>query len=196
MKKTCTKCKIDKDFSEFYKLKKSKDGLQYKCKQCTNDYDAEHKEERKSYIKEYSNSEKGKKVIEGYYKNYSGTERCRETNRKSSKKYRETDRGKEVRKKYFKTENGRTLRREKTKKWRKNNPLKNKAHWTVANAIVRGELTKPKICSICKIIDNRLHAHHENYNRPLEVIFCCHDCHDILDEQRRQREKLEKSFTF
>ena len=32
--KTCTKCKIEKELSEFTKLKSSKDGLQYWCKNC------------------------------------------------------------------------------------------------------------------------------------------------------------------
>ena len=34
--KTCTKCKINKDLSEYYKSKSKKDGLQYVCKMCNN----------------------------------------------------------------------------------------------------------------------------------------------------------------
>jgi hypothetical protein len=34
MGKVCSKCKIDKDKSEFYKLSESKDGLRPECKQC------------------------------------------------------------------------------------------------------------------------------------------------------------------
>lgn len=32
--KTCAKCKKEKDESEFYKNKKSPDGLMYYCKKC------------------------------------------------------------------------------------------------------------------------------------------------------------------
>lgn len=34
--KRCSKCKIDKDWSLFYKQSKSKDGLQSRCKECAN----------------------------------------------------------------------------------------------------------------------------------------------------------------
>lgn len=43
--KQCSKCKITKEFSEFYKSKKEKDGYQYHCKTCC-------KKNRKLYINE------------------------------------------------------------------------------------------------------------------------------------------------
>ena len=36
--KICTKCKMEKDFSEFGKNKKSKDGLRYDCRTCRTEY--------------------------------------------------------------------------------------------------------------------------------------------------------------
>ena len=39
MMKKCSICKEDKEISEFHKNKKHKDGLQYKCKLCQNEYD-------------------------------------------------------------------------------------------------------------------------------------------------------------
>jgi hypothetical protein len=36
--KTCTKCHIERDFSEFSKTKKTKDGLQLHCKRCVKEY--------------------------------------------------------------------------------------------------------------------------------------------------------------
>lgn len=36
--KICTKCKETKDISEFHKKSKAKDGLQPRCKSCTNTY--------------------------------------------------------------------------------------------------------------------------------------------------------------
>lgn len=46
--KTCTKCKVDKQFDEFYKSKSSKTGLQAWCKTCAsenskNDYRVNHR---------------------------------------------------------------------------------------------------------------------------------------------------------
>lgn len=36
MSKICTKCKIEKDESEFYNIKRNVDGLDYYCKECRN----------------------------------------------------------------------------------------------------------------------------------------------------------------
>ena len=47
--KTCNKCNIEKDASEFNKKTASKDGLQYHCKECAS-----------SYKKKYKKSPKGK----------------------------------------------------------------------------------------------------------------------------------------
>ena len=44
--KSCTKCKIKKELSEFNKLKQAKDGFQYECKSCKKKY---AKESIKSY---------------------------------------------------------------------------------------------------------------------------------------------------
>jgi hypothetical protein len=41
--KTCNKCKIQKQLSEFYKDKKSPDGIDYRCKQCRADYFQQNK---------------------------------------------------------------------------------------------------------------------------------------------------------
>jgi hypothetical protein len=43
----------------------------------------------------------------------------------------------------------------------------------------------------CQICNNELatQRHHEDYSKPLEVIFCCRLCHENLDRNRREREK-------
>ena len=53
--KTCTKCKQTKDFREFAKLGKARDGLQYKCRECHGRYRKENKEsisdhKKKTYL--------------------------------------------------------------------------------------------------------------------------------------------------
>ena len=55
--KKCTKCNIEKDFSEFGNEKKGKNGLKSKCKECENNY-------RKQYI--LDNPEKRKETIKKY----------------------------------------------------------------------------------------------------------------------------------
>jgi hypothetical protein len=50
--KKCTKCKIEKEITEFSKQKESKDGLRGACKPCIKEYQAKYRKENKEYIKE------------------------------------------------------------------------------------------------------------------------------------------------
>ncbi len=96
--KVCTKCKLEKEFSEFYKRENSKDGYRNECKDC-------YKKNSKEYSKEYhsknrdirlknqkiyylNNKEKIlEKTILYYYNN-------REKMLKCSKKYKELNKKK------------------------------------------------------------------------------------------------------
>jgi len=50
--KVCSKCQIEKDESEFSKKPDSKDGLQPKCKKCTNEYNVIYRQKMKFKKKE------------------------------------------------------------------------------------------------------------------------------------------------
>ena len=60
----------------------------------------------------------------------------------------------------------------KTKVWR-----------TTNNAVRAGKLIRPSICSVC-LEEKDIEAHHEDYSKPLEIIWCCKDCHVELDRHR------------
>ena len=64
-------------------------------------------------------------------------------------------------------------------KWQKANPEKVKAHQAIHRAIKSGKLTKPDACSECLDIKTpeRLHGHHHDYSKPLDVIWLCRQCH-------------------
>ena len=70
--KTCSKCKEEKDLSEFYKKKEASDGVKSACKVCTNKKEKEYREINRDKIrkkdKEYRETNKGK--IKEYNKNY------------------------------------------------------------------------------------------------------------------------------
>ena len=71
--KVCTKCKIEKELSEFGKRKDSKDGLLSRCKPCFKEYYQENKGKIKEKFKKYyqENKEKSKKYYQEkreYYK--------------------------------------------------------------------------------------------------------------------------------
>ena len=53
MVKVCTKCKIEKSYSEFNKEKKAKNGLRSKCKSCRKKYRQENKEHIKKWQTKY-----------------------------------------------------------------------------------------------------------------------------------------------
>lgn len=52
-----------------------------------------------------------------------------------------------------------------------------KAHGKVATALLNGDLIKDN-CQGCGS-DKNIHAHHEDYDRPLDVIWLCVKCHGI-----------------
>jgi hypothetical protein len=58
---------------------------------------------------------------------------------------------------------------ENAKKQIKKNPEKRRAHNMVSNAIRSGKLLKQP----CKICGATAHAHHDDYAKPLEVIWLC-----------------------
>lgn len=63
--------------------------------------------------------------------------------------------------------------------YRAANMSKYKAHSAVTNAVRDGRLERPNRCDHCGT-DCKPHGHHEDYNKPLEVIWLCAECHRNL----------------
>lgn len=63
---------------------------------------------------------------------------------------------------------------EATKRKRRRNPMRARAHSAVANAIRRGLLI-PEPCERCNTTPTD--AHHDDYSRPLKVRWLCRQCH-------------------
>lgn len=64
-----------------------------------------------------------------------------------------------------------------TKRWRAKNPVAYQAHTAVSNAVRDGRLTKLP-CEFCG--SEKVHAHHKDYTKPLDVIWLCAKCHHRL----------------
>lgn len=64
--------------------------------------------------------------------------------------------------------------------YRHRNPDKKRAHRRVWDAVRQGKLVKPDACENCMAATEKakLHAHHEDYSRPLEVEWLCQECHE------------------
>lgn len=63
----------------------------------------------------------------------------------------------------------------RTKKWGLLHPIQMKAHAKVSRAIRRGQLTKGP-CAVCGSTV-RIEGHHDDYSKPLEVIWLCRPHH-------------------
>ena len=72
--------------------------------------------------------------------------------------------------------------RAKEQRWNKNRkPIKSHtaANQLVNRAVRNGELVKPDHCSECgcNSSERRIEGHHEDYSKPLEVVWLCTECH-------------------
>lgn len=67
--------------------------------------------------------------------------------------------------------------KERTKRYKKENPDKTSAHKKVQRALKRGTLVKG-VCEICG--EYKTEAHHEDYSKPLNVKWLCSPCHHRL----------------
>lgn len=119
--KICSKCKLEKEELEFSKSKKSKDGLQFWCKDCRREYQKEYretekyKERHKEYQKKYAKTNKGKE----YYRAYKKTNKYKE----QQKEYRNTEKWKEHRKEYRNTDKYKEYHNEYQKEYIKKRKL-------------------------------------------------------------------------
>lgn len=77
---------------------------------------------------------------------------------------------------YQKTDAGKKSILKSKKKWIERNLVKRAANVMVCNAVRDGRLEKSKNCSECGAT-GRIHGHHDDYAKPLEVRWLCSKCH-------------------
>jgi aldehyde:ferredoxin oxidoreductase len=61
--------------------------------------------------------------------------------------------------------------------WRIKNREKTKAHYIFNKAIEHGIIKRPTRCSFCGV-SCKTQGHHDDYSKPLEVVFVCSACHN------------------
>lgn len=75
-------------------------------------------------------------------------------------------------------ETRRRLRRRKPTQGDRNcDPVKRRAHHVVEYAKRRGVIVKPTACQACGTSSGPIHAHHDDYAKPLEIQWLCARCH-------------------
>lgn len=128
---------------------------------------------RKEYDKKYriKNKEKirnqHKEFVERYCQKF-GVKSMRET--PYGDKIRELDRKYSVRKRAC----GLVDKTTEYRRWREKNPDGWRAHSKV-NYLIRKGTIKRTPCEICG--EKETHAHHDNYDKPLEIKWLCPSCH-------------------
>lgn len=167
MKKKCKKCLVVKQVSLFYRHAQMADGHLNFCIDCVKARVEQHRIQNVDKIRAYDRN------------------RPNASQRSKAKQERHQYR--------LKHEDG---YREKTNEQvgldRKRYPIKRAARTITGNAIRKGLLTKEP-CVKCGATVN-IHAHHEDYYKPLKVIWFCHEHHSerhkAINEQIRKGKDL------
>lgn len=198
--KVCKRCGIDKPLAAFHRKPTSADGRHTRCAQCIRERSRElaatrrppsHKPcrvcgERLPIVEFYKNP----MAADGHFAEcrrcwiaisgeYSRTSKGRAVSRESTRRYRSTEYGRERQRAYhkawLKTEAGRRHRARRQRRYDAANPEKRAAHGAVKRALKRGDMHRQP-CRECGTIAN-VHAHHEDYSRPLDVVWLCRKHH-------------------
>ena len=67
--------------------------------------------------------------------------------------------------------------RDKAARWAEENPQARKAHHAVSNAVRDGRLEKQPCENLDDTCYGKINAHHDDYNKPLEVRWLCRSHH-------------------
>ena len=155
MIKKCSKCLLDKDENCFFRKSKKENNLESACKECRKKRTLLHRinfpeiwkeKNRRRYLKRKHNPEYVKKTKEYISKNKSTIYAYQKSWALKNKEKRSLV----------------------MKKWESNNSHKKKAHVEVRKAIKNGLLIRMD-CFCGK----KAHAHHEDYSKPLDVVWLC-----------------------
>lgn len=182
--KKCTKCKAEKEISEFQSDKRQKDEHTARCKECLNKDKREYLDQKRDKINEYNRN----KYYEKHELNKAiSREKCkayREKNRdlirrKANKTYwNNVEHFREKARQYAKTERNKKRTSERLKSYRKRDSYKvRKKAWSFfERALKNGYIIRPSHCDMCKI-ECKPDGHHHDYSKPLDVQWLCERCH-------------------
>ncbi len=154
--KRCSRCGQIKSLEEFSRNRNLPLGRNSWCRKCF----AAHSRSPKGRISQARRSRK-----------YQRSEKGRVSGRRSDRKYRQQAEHREKRAQIF-------------TKYNASHVKENRAKGKVRYAIAKGLLIRPNVCSNCGR-KGRINAHHEDYDKPLQVDWLCETCHRLLHAQRR-----------
>lgn len=187
--KKCSKCGEVKSLLHFHKHKQSKDGHKSRCKVCNIAESKAYVEQNRELVRakdklrgkkaNYSAEEwaeinrvKYEKACEYFKANPEKLEHKRAGCRKASFSEEEWNNILEYRRGWASANADKKLTVNQT--WRESNPKKYSAHSAVSYALRQGVLEKMP-CEVCESL--HVHAHHSDYDKPLEVMWLCPEHH-------------------
>lgn len=151
--KRCFKCGAKLPLEEFYPHPRMADGHLNKCKVCARADVRENRMKHRSYYRLYD-----------------------------AHRYRADPKRGQQSCEYAMTSSGQERLRASKARWAQKNRFKRRAHSCLSKALRSGRIHKPNTCQACgtEVVDSRrLHAHHEDYSKPLEVEWLCSTCHGL-----------------
>jgi len=82
--------------------------------------------------------------------------------------------------------------KERGKRWREKHKKEHHAHLLLNRAIKAGEIIKPEKCSKCGREGIKINGHHDDYNKPYNVIWLCDKCHAERHREIKKTEALQQ----
>ena len=164
MKKKCPICRKEKDSSNFYKSPKRYDGLRAYCKDCTKI----KQRANKKYFRDYQRKIRGN--------NLGINDSTRDWNKRNIKAADKTEYARKYwQERYHNDEDFNKKVTQANKNYKSKNKIKTSAR-NILNAAVKKGVIKREPCVVCG--NKRTHGHHEDYLKPLEVIWLCAKHHN------------------
>lgn len=74
--------------------------------------------------------------------------------------------------------------------WAKNNPEKKRVQAYTQWLIKSGKINRPSLCQKCNK-ENKIEAHHKDYQKPLNIIWLCRACHQKRHKEIRNKKTNE-----
>jgi hypothetical protein len=160
--KRCSKCEVEKSEDCFWRRNNRSSGVNSECKECA----ARRRTKRYSENKVLFRA----KRKEYYAKNREKLCASQVEGQKGNVKYR-------------KYQNSYLIKKKKT------GDKKFIARYMLHLAVKTGMIIRESKCTQC-LIEGKVEGHHEDYNKPLDVIWLCTQCHRALHQRMKSKTAL------
>lgn len=170
--KECRKCQSEKPLSEFYVNKRATGGYFNRCKDCVKARQLEWNKTEAGKATALKFKEIHKDDLKVYYAQYGRTAKAKAAQRE----YRQSEKGKETKTRYYIKRYGsvEAYWKHQREKLRATETPEQKIAWRkTKHAIESGKLVRQP----CACGNEQSQAHHEDYSKPLEVVWLCASCH-------------------